>query len=101
LDDARLRVDTTTPHQKNDGRGDRDDEVRPPPASLAEANPHLYHRDAELIVTATIDEIAAALTRGGRVELRGFRAFSEIPRASAFGFTAARILNSLLIASSG
>ena len=43
---------------------------------LAEANHYLYRRDAELIVTAIFDEIAAALARGDRVELRGFGAFS-------------------------
>ena len=44
--------------------------------SLAEANPHLYQRDVEIIVTAIFEEIAAALARGDRVELRGFAAFS-------------------------
>src|SRR6184192_1564114 len=43
---------------------------------LSEANPHLYHRDVELIVTAIFDEITAALACGDRVELRGFGAFS-------------------------
>jgi integration host factor subunit beta len=43
---------------------------------LAERNPHLYHRDVELIVSAIFDEISAALARGDRVELRGFGAFS-------------------------
>jgi integration host factor subunit beta len=43
---------------------------------LAERNPHLYQRDVERIVTAIFDEIAAALSRGDRVELRGFGAFS-------------------------
>ena len=43
---------------------------------LAEANPHLYQRDLDVIVTAIFDEIAAALARGDRVELRGFGAFS-------------------------
>jgi integration host factor subunit beta len=43
---------------------------------LAELNPHLYQRDVELIVTAIFDEITAALSRGDRVELRGFGAFS-------------------------
>jgi len=43
---------------------------------LADANPHLYQRDVEVIVTAIFDEIAAALARGDRVELRGFGAFS-------------------------
>lgn len=43
---------------------------------LAEMNPHLYQRDVERIVTTVFDEIAAALARGDRVELRGFGAFS-------------------------
>jgi integration host factor subunit beta len=43
---------------------------------LAEANPHLQLRDVEIIVTAIFDEITAALSRGDRVELRGFGAFS-------------------------
>jgi integration host factor subunit beta len=43
---------------------------------LAERNPHLYQRDVERIVTAIFDEIATALSRGDRVELRGFGAFS-------------------------
>src|ERR1043165_8477394 len=46
---------------------------------LSEANPHLYQRDVEVIVTAIFDEIAAALARGNRVELRGFGAFSSGP----------------------
>ncbi len=45
-------------------------------ARLAEANPHLYQRDVERIVTTIFDEIASALARGDRVELRGFGAFS-------------------------
>jgi len=52
---------------------------------LAAANPHLYHRDAEIIVTAIFDEIAAALARGGRVELRGFGAFAVRKRAARVG----------------
>ena len=52
---------------------------------LAEANPHLYRRDAEIIVTAIFDEIAAALTRGKRVELRGFGAFTVKKRAARVG----------------
>jgi len=54
-------------------------------ARLAEANPHLYHRDIERIVTTIFDEIAAALADGDRVELRGFGAFSVKERASRLG----------------
>ena len=39
---------------------------------LAEANPHLYQRDIERIVSTIFDQIAAAMARGDRVELRGF-----------------------------
>ena len=52
---------------------------------LAEANPHLYQRDVEAIVTAIFDEIAAALARGDRVELRGFGAFSVKRRDARIG----------------
>jgi len=52
---------------------------------LAEANPHLYQRDVEGMVTAIFDEIAAALARGDRVELRGFGAFSVKRRDARVG----------------
>ena len=44
--------------------------------ALAERHPHLYQRDVERVVATVFDEISAALTRGDRVELRGFGAFS-------------------------
>ena len=52
---------------------------------LADANPHLYQRDVEVLVTAIFDEIAAALARGDRVELRGFGAFSVKRRDARVG----------------
>jgi integration host factor subunit beta len=52
---------------------------------LAELNPHLYQRDVERIVSAIFDEIANALARGHRVELRGFGAFSVKRRAARTG----------------
>ena len=52
---------------------------------LAEANPHLYQRDVERIVTTIFDEIAVALARGDRVELRGFGAFSVKRREARQG----------------
>jgi len=52
---------------------------------LAELNPHLYQRDVERIVTAIFDEVAAALARGDRVELRGFGAFSVKRREARVG----------------
>ena len=52
---------------------------------LSETNPQLYQRDVEVIVTAIFDEIAAALSRGDRVELRGFGAFSVKRRDARVG----------------
>ncbi|MGH6988953.1 MAG: integration host factor subunit beta [Stellaceae bacterium] len=52
---------------------------------LAASNPHLYQRDVERIVTAIFDEIASALARGDRVELRGFGAFSVKKRDARSG----------------
>ena len=52
---------------------------------LAEKNPHLYLRDVEKIVETVFDEITKALTRGDRVELRGFGAFSVKSRAARSG----------------
>lgn len=45
-------------------------------ARIAEEHPHLFQRDVELVVSTVFDEIAEALVRGDRVELRGFGAFS-------------------------
>lgn len=44
-------------------------------AELCAAHPHLPLRDIELLVQTVFNEIAAALARGDRVELRGFGAF--------------------------
>jgi integration host factor subunit beta len=52
---------------------------------IAEANPHLYQRDVEHIVNAILDEITEALSRGDRVELRGFGAFTVKHRAARQG----------------
>jgi integration host factor subunit beta len=52
---------------------------------LAERNPHLYQRDVERIVSTIFDEIAGALARGDRVELRGFGAFSIKERNARTG----------------
>ncbi len=54
-------------------------------ARLAELNPHLYQRDVERIVTTIFDEIANALSRGDRGELRGFGAFSVKRRDARLG----------------
>jgi integration host factor subunit beta len=53
--------------------------------SLSDANPHLYQRDVERIVTTIFDEITTALAGGNRVELRGFGAFSVKERGSRVG----------------
>lgn len=52
---------------------------------LADANPHLYHRDVELIVNTVLDSISSALADGDRVELRGFGAFSVKERGARQG----------------
>ena len=54
-------------------------------AELASANPHLLSRDVELIVATIFDEITAALSRGERVELRGFGAFTVKKRDARTG----------------
>lgn len=52
---------------------------------LAEKNPHLMQKDVERIVNTIFDEITKALSRGDRVELRGFGAFSIKKRESRQG----------------
>jgi integration host factor subunit beta len=52
---------------------------------IAEDNPHLYQRDVERIVSVVFEEITAALSRGDRVELRGFGAFSVKRRDARIG----------------
>jgi integration host factor subunit beta len=49
-------------------------------ARLSKKFPHLYQRDVEKIVVCILHEIAQSLIQGGRVELRGFGAFSVRPR---------------------
>ena len=52
---------------------------------MAARNPHLYQRDIENIIDAILGEIANALARGERVELRGFGAFSTKQRQARTG----------------
>ena len=52
---------------------------------IAELNPHLFQRDVESIVSTIFEEVATALARGDRVELRGFGAFSVKSRNSRIG----------------
>ncbi len=49
---------------------------------IADANPHLYHKDVERIVNTILNEIVETLARNKRVELRGFGAFSVKHRPS-------------------
>lgn len=52
---------------------------------ISGAHPHLFQRDVENIVEALFEAINQALTRGDRVELRGFGAFSTRARAPRLG----------------
>ena len=52
---------------------------------LSAANPHLDMRDIERIVGTVFDQIGSALSRGDRVELRGFGAFSTRARGARAG----------------
>jgi integration host factor subunit beta len=52
---------------------------------IAQANPHLYHRDVERIINTVLNEVIKALSEGDRVELRGFGAFSVKARDARVG----------------
>ena len=52
---------------------------------LAAENPHLTHKDVEKIVGVIFNCMTKALTEGGRVELRGFGAFSVRSRPERQG----------------
>ena len=52
---------------------------------IADENPHLYQRDVERIVNAIFEEVTNAMSRGDRVELRGFGAFSVKERDARTG----------------
>lgn len=54
-------------------------------ALMARENPHMFQRDVERLVSTIFDEMAAALERGDRVELRGFGAFSVKKRDERSG----------------
>lgn len=43
---------------------------------LAKRYPYLYQRDIERLVNTVLESISVTLVEGGRVELRGFGAFS-------------------------
>ena len=52
---------------------------------LAAENPHLTQRDVERVVGVILERMINALERGGRVELRGFGAFSVRSRPARAG----------------
>lgn len=52
---------------------------------LADENPHLFQRDVERIVNTIFEEVTKAMSRGDRVELRGFGAFSVKQRDARVG----------------
>ena len=52
---------------------------------IAELKPHLYQTDVERLIAAIFDEISRALSRGERVELRGFGAFAVKRRKARAG----------------
>jgi integration host factor subunit beta len=52
---------------------------------LAKDNPELRSEEVEQIVDIFFDEISARLAEGGRVELRGFGAFSTRQREARLG----------------
>ena len=54
-------------------------------ARLASENPHLTQRDVERVVSVILDSMTEALQNGGRVELRGFGAFSVRARPARAG----------------
>jgi integration host factor subunit beta len=53
--------------------------------ALAKENPELRAEDVERAVDTFLDEIAESLAQGGRVELRGFGAFSTRHRDARKG----------------
>ena len=52
---------------------------------ISSNHPHLYQRDVENVVNAIFDSISDALSRGDRVELRGFGTFSTRRRQPRLG----------------
>jgi integration host factor beta subunit len=52
---------------------------------VAESNPELPHKDVDRLVSSIFEAISAHLAAGGRVELRGFGAFSTRARDARTG----------------
>lgn len=53
--------------------------------NITRKNPHLSVREVERIVTTIFDAVIEQLASGGRVELRGFGAFSTRGRTARTG----------------
>ena len=53
--------------------------------TIARKNPHLSVREVERIVTTIFEAVIEQLASGGRVELRGFGAFSTRARTARTG----------------
>ena len=54
-------------------------------SKLATENPHLTQKDVERVVGVILERMTDALVAGGRVELRGFGAFSVRARPARAG----------------
>jgi integration host factor subunit beta len=54
-------------------------------SALADENPHLTQRDVERVISVIFESIIGSLEGGGRVELRGFGAFSVRSRSARPG----------------
>ncbi len=54
-------------------------------ARLAAEHPHLTHKDVERVVNVILERMVGSLQDGGRVELRGFGAFSVRSRPARAG----------------
>ena len=52
---------------------------------LAAENTHLTHAEVERVVSVVLGRMTAAMAEGGRVELRGFGAFSVRARPARAG----------------
>ena len=52
---------------------------------LMDENPHLSQGDVERVISTIFEEIITTMANGGRVELRGFGAFSVKKRGSRQG----------------
>ncbi|RPD37749.1 integration host factor subunit beta [Candidatus Liberibacter solanacearum] len=49
---------------------------------IAKKNPQINHQDVEKMVNLLLEEMTKALANGGRVEIRGFGAFSVRKRSA-------------------